>query len=182
VQILNYAEVVGLLGSALPPGGPLTGRAVLSAVQGPTFPDLRFDLPYTGWPSDAVVAWAGIVVPTVSALVPSTAALGAPSFTLHVQGAGFLPGAVILWNGSPEPTTFVSASELTTLVNMATAQVAIPIPVAVQIAGLVTNSLTFTLTATAAAARAPDAVLASDARCEPDPAAPRTPAARILSP
>src|SRR5262245_49995622 len=70
--------------------------------------------------------------PAVSAIDPSTAALGSPSFTLHVLGTGFFPNAVILWNGSPEQTTVVSATELTTTVNMASAEVAMEIPVAVQ--------------------------------------------------
>jgi hypothetical protein len=106
-----------------------------------------------------VAAQRGVAVPTalppavLTSLVPSTAALGAPDFTLHVHGTGCQPSDQILWNGAPEPTTFVSATELTTLVNMATAQAAIPVPVAVRNAvGEVSNSLTFTLTATAARA------------------------------
>jgi hypothetical protein len=53
---------------------------------------------------------------------------------------------VILWNGSPEATTVVSDTELTTEVNMATAEVAMAIPVAVQtLSGQVSNTLTFDL-------------------------------------
>lgn len=86
--------------------------------------------------------------PVVSSLVPATAKLGDPNFTLHVHGTDFREGAKILWNGSPEPTTFVSATELTTLVNMATAQVAVDIPVAVRsLAGQDSNIVTFALTA-----------------------------------
>jgi hypothetical protein len=63
-----------------------------------------------------------------------------------VFGANFVEGDVILWNGSPEPTTFVSDNEVTTGVNMATAEVAIPIPVSVQTPqGDVSNVLTFAL-------------------------------------
>jgi len=92
--------------------------------------------------------------PVLTSLTPSTAALGAASFTLHVNGTGFRAGMSILWNGSPEPTTFVSATELTTAVNMATAIVAMPIPVSVRtLAGQDSNVLTFTLTATELAAR-----------------------------
>jgi hypothetical protein len=87
-------------------------------------------------------------VPVLTSLVPASAALGSPSFTLHVRGTGFQPTDIIVWNGSPEPTTFVSATELTTGVNMATAVVAIPIPIQVQTSGgVVSNTLTFTLTA-----------------------------------
>ena len=85
--------------------------------------------------------------PVIASLVPATAALGAPNFTLHVMGTGFQSHDVILWNGAPEPTTFVSPTELTTLVNMATAQAAITLPVSVRPAvGGMSNSLDFTLT------------------------------------
>jgi len=70
--------------------------------------------------------------PTISALEPPSAALGDPSFTLHIKGGLFTPGSVIVWNGSDEPTTFVSWTEVTTQVNMATAEVAMAIPVAVR--------------------------------------------------
>jgi hypothetical protein len=84
--------------------------------------------------------------PIVTALTPATAALGDPDFTLHVYGRGFDVDAVILWNGAPEATTRVSATELTTGVNMATAEVAMPIPVAVQDGdGSLSNTLMFTL-------------------------------------
>jgi hypothetical protein len=85
--------------------------------------------------------------PVVTSLDPTTAALGAPSFTLHVYGTGFTPDAVILWNGSAEPTTVVSETEVTTGVAMETAEVAMAIPVGVQNAGgPPSNTLTFLLT------------------------------------
>lgn len=88
-------------------------------------------------------------LPVITTLAPATAKLGDPSFTLHVTGTGFRAGCQILWNGSPEPTTFVSPTELTTLVNMASAQVAIDIPVAVRsLSGQDSNVATFALTAT----------------------------------
>jgi len=84
--------------------------------------------------------------PSITALVPASAPLGAPNFTLRVQGANFRTGDAILWNGSPEPTTFVSPTELTTGVNMATAEVPIAIPVAVQaLTGQASNVATFDL-------------------------------------
>jgi hypothetical protein len=89
-----------------------------------------------------------LTAPVLTTLVPASAPLGAPSFTLHVIGTGFAETDVILWNGSAEPTTFVSATELTTGVNMSTAEVAITLPVAVQnAAGEVSNELAFALTA-----------------------------------
>lgn len=106
---------------------------IISAVRGPAF---TTDVP----------------PPVVDSIVPTTAALGAPDFTLSVHGTEFRDGYVILWNGSPEPTTFVSDMELTTLVNMATATTAAEIPVAVRsLAGRDSNVVPFTLTETARA-------------------------------
>ena len=64
----------------------------------------------------------GSAGPTLMALVPAAAPLGTPNFTLHVFGAGFVDGDTILWNDSPEPTTFISAHQLATGVNMTTAE------------------------------------------------------------
>jgi hypothetical protein len=84
--------------------------------------------------------------PVVTALVPDTAVLGSPSFTLHVHGTGFAPDAVIVWNGTDEPTTVVSATEVTTGVNMATATAAVTVPVAVRNGDMVSDPLPFTFT------------------------------------
>jgi len=81
---------------------------------------------------------------SLTELVPNHAALGSPSFTIHVIGTGFGPGAVIVWNNSDEPTTFVSTRELTTVVNMATAEAAVTLPVKVRQAGAETGELPFT--------------------------------------
>lgn len=84
--------------------------------------------------------------PVLTSLDPSAAPLGSPNFTLHVRGTGFAGDDVIRWNGGVEPTTFVSSEELTTGVNMATAQVVLPIEVAVETTrGLVSNALIFDL-------------------------------------
>jgi len=84
----------------------------------------------------------------LTALVPAQAALGDPSFTLSVQGSNFDDGAVIVWNGSDEVTTFVSATEVTTQVDMSTAQAAMPIQVQVKNLDLtLSNTLEFQLLA-----------------------------------
>jgi Abnormal spindle-like microcephaly-assoc'd, ASPM-SPD-2-Hydin/Beta-propeller repeat len=51
-------------------------------------------------------------VPTVSALSPSSANPSILNFVLTVNGANFVPGAVVHWNGAERTTTFVSASQL----------------------------------------------------------------------
>jgi len=50
-------------------------------------------------------------VPVISALSPDSAFTGA-GFTLTVVGNRFTPQAVVHWNGSARPTTFVSATRL----------------------------------------------------------------------
>jgi len=49
-------------------------------------------------------------------LVPSAIAPAGPSFTLTVNGTGFVSGSVVNWNGTPLSTTFVSDSQLTATV------------------------------------------------------------------
>ncbi|MBA3913778.1 MAG: VCBS repeat-containing protein [Acidobacteriales bacterium] len=49
-------------------------------------------------------------------LVPDAVAPGGPSFTLTVNGTGFVPGSVVQWNGTALATTFVSGSQLTATV------------------------------------------------------------------
>jgi FG-GAP-like repeat/Abnormal spindle-like microcephaly-assoc'd, ASPM-SPD-2-Hydin/FG-GAP repeat len=46
-------------------------------------------------------------------LVPTSAAPGSPGFTLTVNGANFVSGAVVNWNGHPLATQFVSKNRLT---------------------------------------------------------------------
>jgi hypothetical protein len=97
-----------------------------------------------GWSNEEAVRTQGGSV--LTSLNPATAVLGDPAFTLQVIGSGFSPASKILWNGVPEPTTFVSDTELTTLVDMSTAQVAISIPVVAAENGAESNALTFELT------------------------------------
>jgi hypothetical protein len=91
------------------------------------------------------------VPPTVTSLVPNTAQVGDPSFTLRVIGTGFTADSVIVFNGLDEPTTLVSETEVTTGVNMTvwTAPSA-PLPVAVRTGAIVSNEVPFTFTAASA--------------------------------
>lgn len=50
--------------------------------------------------------------PVTSGMAPGTVQAGAAAFTLSVQGSNFVPGAVVRWDGSDRPTTFVSPTEL----------------------------------------------------------------------
>lgn len=52
-------------------------------------------------------------LPAVTALAPSSAAVGSGAFKLTVSGTDFVLSSVVLWNGVALPTTFVSVSTLT---------------------------------------------------------------------
>jgi hypothetical protein len=77
-------------------------------------------------PAEAVTNSA----PSLTSADQTTITAGSSNLYLTVTGAGFLPGAVVLWNGSPRTTSFVDAAHL---------QVAIP-------ASDLASSATITLT------------------------------------
>lgn len=52
-------------------------------------------------------------------VIPSAVAPGGPGFTLTVNGTGFVPGAIINWNGAALNTNFVSSSQLAAAVSAA---------------------------------------------------------------
>jgi len=49
-------------------------------------------------------------------LVPTAASPGVAGFTLTINGANFVSGSVVNWNGAPLPTTFVSRAQVTATV------------------------------------------------------------------
>ncbi len=50
--------------------------------------------------------------PTLSSTGQATIAVGSGNLYLTVTGTGFLPGAVVLWNGSPRTTSFIDNAHL----------------------------------------------------------------------
>jgi hypothetical protein len=58
-------------------------------------------------------------VPALSSLTPVLNHANSGAFTLTINGAGFVPGAVVNWNGSARSTTFVSTSQLTASITAA---------------------------------------------------------------
>jgi hypothetical protein len=94
--------------------------------------------------------------PLLTMLTPATVVLGSPSFTLHVQGSGFGPDAVIVFAAQDEPTTVVSPTEVTTGVDMTLWLGADTVPVTVRNgANAPSNPLPFTFTDTTREAHAP---------------------------
>ena len=58
-------------------------------------------------------------VPAISGLSPNAVVVGGAAFTLTVNGSGFVPGAVVNWNGSARMTAFVNSSQLTAQITAA---------------------------------------------------------------
>src|SRR5205823_4443492 len=56
-------------------------------------------------------------VPTLISLTPNSAAVGSAGFTLSLFGSNFVSGSAVQWNGSARATTYVSPSQLTTVIS-----------------------------------------------------------------
>ena len=85
---------------------------------------MLFAVDANGVPSVGSIVQIGTTAPTtpppadgtlaVTSLAPATATAGGAAFTLTVNGSNFVSGAQVRWNGTARPTTFVSATQLTT--------------------------------------------------------------------
>jgi len=58
-------------------------------------------------------------VPAITTLNPSRATAGASSFSMTVNGSGFIPASVVQWNGSASSTTFINANQLSATISAA---------------------------------------------------------------
>ena len=94
--------------------------------------------------AEAVVVEAVAEGATVKGIEPAGAVCGGPDVTLHVQGTGFTPATVILFNNLEEPTVFLSATDVTTVVKPSLFVVPADCPVSVVGAG---SAVTFSFTA-----------------------------------
>jgi hypothetical protein len=70
--------------------------------------------------------------PVLTAITPDAAVIGDPVLTLHCAGSGFSLISVVFFNDAPQPTTFVSPTELTIGVDPATASGPLTVPVHVR--------------------------------------------------
>jgi uncharacterized protein (TIGR03437 family) len=90
-------------------------------------------------------------VPSLVSLSPNSAIAGSAAFTLTVNGANFINGAMVRWNGAERATTFVNATQLRAVVlagdvaNAGTANVTVFNPANQSGGGGVSNALTFTI-------------------------------------
>lgn len=85
--------------------------------------------------------------PVVTGLSPDEAEVGSADLTVSVTGTGFNAASIIVWNGGDEATTFVSETELTTIVKPSTASGAYTVPVAVRNDQVYSDPVDFTFTA-----------------------------------
>lgn len=58
-------------------------------------------------------------IPVITGLNPAWTAPGGPTLTLTVNGAGFVNGAVVRWNGANRTTNFINSSRLTATITAA---------------------------------------------------------------
>ncbi len=63
----------------------------------------------------------GTLVPVLTTIQPAMATIGGADVTLQCVGQNFTPEAFITFNGGEEPTIFVSATKVTTIVKPSTA-------------------------------------------------------------
>lgn len=83
----------------------------------------------------------------LTSIDPTTAVLNDPDVTLHCYGSGFTTSSTIYFADQPEPITFVSAEEVTTIVKPSLPWGAVTVPVRVDDSA----PLDFTFSETAAA-------------------------------
>ena len=84
--------------------------------------------------------------PSLTSSSLSTIALGSGNQYLTITGTGFIPGAVVLWNGSPRTTTFIDNAHLQVAIAAADVSSAATITVASQNPGSGTsNTLSITV-------------------------------------
>ncbi len=57
--------------------------------------------------------------PQITSIIPGGVVAGSTAFDLTLTGTGFVPGAVVMWNGADRPTTFVNALRLTAAISAA---------------------------------------------------------------
>lgn len=84
-------------------------------------------------------------LPSINTISPNTALVGSPAFPLTVNGSTYVSGAVVQWNGSALPTTFVNSGQLTATVPSSDLLTAGTASVTVLSNSLLSNPATFTI-------------------------------------
>jgi hypothetical protein len=126
-------------GNAYVCGTTTSSEATFPIIGGP-------DLTYNGG-SDAFVAKLSAVPgPPITSLLPVSADAGDPGFLLSVIGSEFVDGAIVRWDGSARPTTFISSSELQATIDASDLAAGKTVQVTVRNPdGGISNALAFTI-------------------------------------
>jgi hypothetical protein len=85
--------------------------------------------------------------PALTTLTPNTVPVNSSPFTMTVNGNNFGADAIVFWNGAPQRTIFVSATELQVVVTVQDLSVFGFVQVFVQTAGLTSNTMDFNVSA-----------------------------------
>lgn len=97
--------------------------------------DVRYNAPMSEWPKSLRMylgeSWYNVQFPELTSISPTSAEVGSADVTLVCTGSGFSELSTILFNGGPEPTTFVSETEISTIVKPSTAFGPLSVPVSV---------------------------------------------------
>ena len=83
--------------------------------------------------------------PVITALNPVAAVQGGPSFTLTVNGTGFVSGAQIQWNGAVLPTAFLSSTQLTASISSSMVAYTGSVTIQVNSSGASSNGVNFAI-------------------------------------
>ena len=141
--LYNYGPPVTITASGSP--ASTTGEAEPGTYSTPhTPPANTATVIYPGGsPSEEVVV---TYTPTLTSIAPTTAVHGGADGTITCTGTKFVTGSVIQFNGVAQPTTYVSATSLTTPAKHSLVPAAGTVAVTVANGGLVTAPQTFTYT------------------------------------
>jgi IPT/TIG domain-containing protein len=115
-------------GTYTPPVGPAGGPLKGSSLAGP--------------------APASIPIPTVASLSPNTAVIGGADLVMTVTGTNFLTNSTIFFNHGAEKTTYISPTQLSTVIKPSLAGTAGSYPVEVSNVVHKSNASNFTFTVT----------------------------------
>lgn len=135
----GYGMAVDQYGNAYICGNAQSNQSTFPVLEGP-------DLTYSGGQDAFVAKISDIPGPPIASLSPDSANAGDPGFLLSVIGSEFLDGAIVRWNGSIRPTTFVSEFEVDATIDAADLVAGKTVYVTVRNPnGGVSNSLLFTI-------------------------------------
>ena len=98
------------------PSGLISGYTINYSVASNSGPPQSTSIAFSQPSSAAFTISQAGVIPNITTVTPMPVTAGGPTFTLTVNGTGFVAGESVNWNGSPLTTTFVSSVQMTATV------------------------------------------------------------------